>query len=145
MRNPVIRAASRTESGYTLIEVMIAMAILGIGLLSIAVAQLTAMKVSSRSKNLQQAMFLAREQLDSLEALPRGAVLLAAAAVIDDPANPIQVGTDPTDATRFNRQTTIAPNDPQANVARVTVTVTWNNSNANGQNQVQLTSLKRMN
>jgi type IV pilus modification protein PilV len=60
------------DSGFTLLEVLIAMAILGVGLLSIAVAQLTAIKVSSRSKNLQQAMFLAREQMDDLEALPLG-------------------------------------------------------------------------
>ena len=63
---------SRSESGFTLLETMIAMAILGVGLLSIAVAQLTAIKMSSKSKNLQQAMFLAREQMDDLEALPRG-------------------------------------------------------------------------
>ena len=141
----VIHSAARNESGYTLIEVMIAMVILGIGLMSIAVAQITAMKVSSRSKNLQQAMFLAREELDELEALPPGAALLAAAAVINDPANPIQVGTDDTDGTRFNRQTTITPNDPATGLARVAVVVTWNTSNVQGANQVQLTAVKRMN
>lgn len=145
MRNPVSHNAARAESGYTLIEVMIAMAILGIGLLSIAVAQITAMKVSSRSKNLQQAMFLAREQLDDLEALQPGDPLLAAAAVINDPANPIQVGTDLTDGTRFNRQMTITPNDPSIGLARVLVTVSWNTTNVTGTNQVQLTAVKRMN
>jgi type II secretory pathway pseudopilin PulG len=124
---------------------MIAMAILGIGLMSIAVAQITAMKVSSRSKNLQQAMFLARESLDDLEALPAGAPVLGTAAVIDDPTNPIQIGTDDTDATRFNRQMTITPNDPATNLARVVVKVTWNTSNANGSNEIQLTAVKRMN
>jgi prepilin-type N-terminal cleavage/methylation domain-containing protein len=145
MRNPVIRAESQSDSGYTLIEVMIAMAILGIGLLSIAVAQLSAMKVSSRSKNLQQAMFLAREQLDDLEALPPGAPVLNTAAVIADPANPIQIGNDPTDETRFSRQTTVTVNDPSANLARVKVVVTWNTTNVTGMNQVQLTAVKRMN
>jgi prepilin-type N-terminal cleavage/methylation domain-containing protein len=145
MRNRVIRSAERAETGYTLIEVMIAMAILGIGLMSIAVAQITAMKVSSRSKNLQQAMFLARESLDDFDALPPGSAVLGTAATIDDPTNPIQVGTDVNDATRFNRQTQINPNDPQTNLARVTVTVTWNTSNVTGANQIQLTAVKRMN
>ncbi len=145
MHNRLIRSAARAESGYTLIEVMIAMAILGIGLMSIAVAQITAMKVSSRSKNLQQAMFLARESLDDFDALPPGAAILGAAAVIADPTNPIQIGTDPSDGTRFNRQTTITPNDPETNLARVTITVTWNTSNVSGANQVQLTAVKRMN
>ena len=61
--------SARAESGFTLIEVMIAMTILSIGLMSIAVAQLTAIKVSSRSKHLQDAMFLARERMDTLAAI----------------------------------------------------------------------------
>jgi len=145
VKNPVIHSTARSESGYTLIEVMIATMILGIGLMSIAVAQITAMKVASRSKNLQQAMFLAREQLDEFEALPGGNALLTTAAVIDDPANPIQVGTDVQDGTRFNRQTTVTPNDPSAGLTRVLVTVTWTNSNVGSENQVQLTAVKRMN
>jgi len=144
MRNPVIRNESQPEAGYTLIEVMIAMAILGIGLMSIAVAQITAMKVSSRSKNLQQAMFIAREQMDDLDALPPGSPTLANAATVVDPAE-IQVGNDPGDTTRFSKQFKVEPNVFGGNMARVTVTVTWNNSANNGLNQVQLTAVKRMN
>lgn len=145
MKNPVTHSAGRDESGYTLIEVMIAMAILGIGLMSIAVAQITAMKVSSRSKNLQQAMFLARETLDDIEALPPGSGLLSTAATTDDPNNPIQVLNDGSDGTSYNRSTTVVPNDPSAGLARVLVTVTWNTSNVSGATQVQLTAVKRMN
>ncbi len=135
---------SRTESGFTLLEVMIAMVILGVGLLSIAVAQLSAIKVSSRSKNLQQAMFLAREQMDDIEALPLNAAFLQAAATTDDPANPIQASSDPDDLTRFNRSVTVTPNVPAAGLAQVAVTVTWNNAQG-GVRQVQLNSVKRMN
>ena len=145
MRNPVLRSAARSDSGFTLIEVMMALVILGIGLLSIAVAQVTAMKVSSKSKNLQQAMFLAREQLDDMDALPAGAPVLQTAAVIDDPLNPIQVGNDPQDGTRFTRQVQVTPNTPTTNLAQVTVTVVWTNSNVGGSNQVALTGIKRMN
>lgn len=142
-----IRGRTRTEgngeSGFTLVEVMLAMAILGVGLLSIAVAQLTAMKVASRSKNLQQAMFLAREQMDDLEALNAGAPILQNAATTDDPANPIKVSTDAGDATSFNRSVTVRPNVPSIGLAQVTVTVTW--AAAQGTRQVQLSSVKRMN
>ena len=141
----VIRRAATSESGYTLVEVMIAMTILGIGLMSIAVAQLTAMKMSSRSRNLQQAMFLAREQMDSFEALLPGAAVLQANGVIADPANPIQVGRDAGDATRYTRTTTVTANNPSVNLALVRVTVSWNSVNTVGTNQVQLTSVKRMN
>ncbi|MFI5314883.1 MAG: prepilin-type N-terminal cleavage/methylation domain-containing protein [Myxococcota bacterium] len=145
MRNPIIRSAARTDSGFTLLEVMLALAILGVGLMSIAVAQITAMKMASKSKNLQQAMFLAREAIDDLEALPGGSPTLSTAATIADPANPIQVGTDPSDETRFTRSTQIIPNSPEADVAQVIVTVTWATSNVTGAQQVQLTALKRMN
>ena len=62
-------AGARSDDGFTLIEVMIAMTILSVGLMSIAVAQLTAIKVSSRSKHLQDAMLLAREEMDTLSAI----------------------------------------------------------------------------
>ena len=131
------------ESGFTLLEVMIAMAILGVGLLSIAVAQLSAIKVSARSKNLQQAMFLAREQMDDLEALPPGAPILLNAATTDDPANPIALTNDVGDAMRFSRSVTVTPNAPSVGLAQIVVTVTWDS--AQGFRQVQLNSVKRTN
>jgi prepilin-type N-terminal cleavage/methylation domain-containing protein len=135
---------SGRESGFTLLEVMIAMAILGVGLLSIAVAQLTAIKVASKSKSLQQAMFLAREQMDDLEALPANAPVLQAAATTNDPNNPIRVSSDEGDAISFTRSFQVTPNDPSTGLARVVVTVVWNNSQG-GIRQVRLTSVKRMN
>jgi type IV pilus assembly protein PilV len=131
------------QDGFTLVEVLLAMAILGVGLMSIAVAQLTAMKVQSRSKNLQQAMFLAREQMDDIEAMDAGAPILQAAATTQDPGNPLRASADPSDATTFNRSVTVVPNNPSFGLAQVTVTVTW--AQAQGTRQVQLSSVKRMN
>jgi prepilin-type N-terminal cleavage/methylation domain-containing protein len=144
MKTQLIRSASRSESGFTLIEVMMALAILGVGLMSIAVAQISAVRMQAKSKNLQQAMFLARESLDDLEALPSGPAILQVAAVIPDPANPLQVGNDPTDGTRFNRSMQVTPDTPEIGLAQVTVTVTWTTSNVLGSNQVQLSEVKRM-
>jgi prepilin-type N-terminal cleavage/methylation domain-containing protein len=137
-------AAAPHESGFTLIEVMIAMTILSVGLMSIAVAQLTAIKVSSRSKHMQDAMFLAREQMDTLVAIdPTVNNFFSIAQTIDDPA-PIQVGNDDNDATRYTRRTQIFPNQPQGNLARVVVTVTWTTGNVPGAQQIQLTSVMRV-
>lgn len=145
MRNTLTRSTARDESGYTLVEVMIAMAILGVGLMSIAVAQLSAIKVASRSKNMQQAMFLAREAMDDLDARTQpGDLFLATNATTPDPGNPIQVGGDTEDGTRFNRQVTVTPGDPQAGLARVVVQVTWLNAVSSATNVVQLTATKRI-
>jgi prepilin-type N-terminal cleavage/methylation domain-containing protein len=145
MRNPLIRSVSRDESGYTLVEVMIAMAILGIGLLSIAVAQLAAIRMASRSKNMQQAMFLAREAMDDLDARTQpGDPFLSTAATTPDAKNPIQVSGDAEDGTRFNRQITVTPGDPQAGMARVVVQVTWLNAVTAATNVVQLTATKKI-
>ncbi len=135
---------SKSQSGFTLLETMIAMAILGVGLLSIAVAQLTAIKMSSKSKNLQQAMFLAREQMDDLEALPPGSPILINAGTTDDPANPISVKSSEGDATTFTRSVTVTPNTPSVGLSQIVVTVSWDNAQG-GIRQVQLNSVKRAN
>jgi prepilin-type N-terminal cleavage/methylation domain-containing protein len=145
MRHTLTHSTARDESGYTLVEVLIAMAILGIGLMSIAVAQLSAIKVASRSKNMQQAMFLAREAMDDIDARTQpGDPFLSTNATTPDPGNPIQVGTDAADATRFNRQITVTPGDPEGGLARVVVQVTWLNNVSSATNVVQLTATKRM-
>ncbi|HTO69666.1 MAG TPA: prepilin-type N-terminal cleavage/methylation domain-containing protein [Myxococcota bacterium] len=145
MRNRTTRLTSHPDSGFTLIEVMIAMAILGIGLLAIAAAQITAMRVSSRSKNMQQAMFLAREQLDDMDALLPGSAVLQTAATIADPANPIKVTNDAENGTSFNRSMQIIPNNPTTDMAQVIVTVAWNNATTSAPSQVVLSAIKRMN
>lgn len=147
MESRVIRTASRTESGFSLIEVMIAMAILGIGLMSIAVAQVTAIKMQSRSKNLQQAMFLARERMDELDALPGfpASTFLTTPATTPDPANPIQVGNDPSDGTRYTREVQVVPNSPTVGLSSVTVTVTWTTPGTTGSSQTKLSAVKRIN
>jgi prepilin-type N-terminal cleavage/methylation domain-containing protein len=142
-----IRKQLEAESGFTLVEVLIAMTIMSIGLMSIAMAQLTAIKVSSRSKHLQDAMFLAREQMDTLNAIQPTESGVPSffdlPQVIDDPN--IQVGTDQEDGTRFTRRTQIIPNNPNAELARVIVTVTWNNANSlGGLQQITLNSVMRM-
>jgi hypothetical protein len=95
-------------------------------------------------------MFLARERMDTLTAFqpPTDGItpsIFANAQTYDDP-DPIQVGSDAEDGTRYTRRTQIIPNQPSIGLARVVVTVVWANANsAGGTQQTQLTSVMRIN
>lgn len=125
------------EGGFTLIEVMIAFVIMGIGLLTIALAQMTAMRMTARSKQMSQAMYLAQEQLELFTA-----VVPTAAGNFQDPLNPIDIDPNDRDMTTFNRSWNITLNTPTAGVHTVNVTVVWNNpeggSSSSGVQQVSL-------
>ena len=56
----------RQHSGFTLIEIMIALSLLGIGLLSLAAMQLTAMQYGSRGRHLTKAAAVAEAKMEEL-------------------------------------------------------------------------------
>ena len=122
MITPFRKRGPDGESGFTLIEVMIAFVIMGIGLLTIALAQLTAMRITTRSKQMTQAMYLAQEQLDFFQAVPP-----TAAGAFNDPQNPIDIDTNDRDMGTFNRSWNITLNAPQPGLSTVQITVVWNN------------------
>ena len=123
MRIPIRkRSASGEEAGFTLIEVMIAFVIMGIGLLTIGLAQLTAMRITTKSRHMQQAMYLAQEQLELFQVSTTPLV----AGAFQDPGNPIDVDPNDRDLANFNRSWTVTPNTPQAGLSSVSVTVLWN-------------------
>ena len=131
MRRP---ASATPESGFTLIEVMIALAIMSIGVLSLGVAQLTAMRMSSTSSRLSQAMYLAEEQMEIFRSMPWGATFTALVVDQPDPGNPIVPVAG--DASAYNRSWTIQPNQPPHNMSEITITVTWVNATGSRQNAV---------
>ena len=131
MRRP---ASATPESGFTLIEVMIALAIMSIGVLSLGVAQLTAMRMSSTSSHLSQAMYLAEEQMEIFRSMPWGATFTALVVDQPDPGNPIVPVAG--DASAYNRSWTIQPNQPPHNLSEITITVTWVNATGSRQNAV---------
>ena len=128
--------------GFTLLEVLLAMAILGVGVLTIGVAQLSALKMTSRSGHLSQAMYLAQEQMETFMALPQSSPFLDI-AVVDAPDPSGMIDIDPTDQdlTNFARTWTVEPNTPANGVARITITVIWNTA-SRGPNQVQLQGIR---
>ena len=56
----------RNGSGFTLVEIMIAMSLLAIGLLSLAAMQLTAMQYGSRGRHLTKAAAVAEARMETL-------------------------------------------------------------------------------
>jgi type IV pilus assembly protein PilV len=54
------------SSGFTLVEIMIALSLLGIGLLSLAAMQITAMQYGSRGRHLTKAAAVAEAQMEVL-------------------------------------------------------------------------------
>ena len=56
----------RHSSGFTLVEILIALSLLAIGLLSLAAMQLTAMKYGSRGRHLTKAAAVAEERMEIL-------------------------------------------------------------------------------
>jgi general secretion pathway protein I len=61
-----------TEAGFTLIEVMIAMAILSFALVSLASMQIVAIQVNSDGNRLTRATTLVQDKIEALIALPFG-------------------------------------------------------------------------
>ena len=134
-----IQPSGSCESGFTIIEVMIAFTILAIGLAAIGTAQLSALRLTTTSKHLSQAMYLAEEQMEIFHSMPFNATFQIAATDVPDPTNPLipVIG----DSSSYNRTWTIAPNQPPSGLTQITVTVTWTTSNG-GRNSVSLTGLK---
>ena len=133
---------TKRAEGFTLLEVLLAMAILGVGVLTIGVAQLSAIKMSSRSGHLSQAMYLAQEQMETFMAMPQNSPFLDIAVVdAPDPFGVIDIDPTDQDLTNFGRTWTVEPNTPANGVTRITITVTWNTA-SRGPTQVQLQGIR---
>ncbi len=131
-----------SEAGFTLLEVLMAMVILGVGVLTIGVAQLSAIKMSSRSEHMSQAMYLAQEQMEVFMAMSQGAAFLTLPVVdAPDPGGMIDIDPNDNDFTNYTRTWTVEPNLPNPGVTRITITVIWNTA-ARGPNQVQLQGIR---
>ena len=126
------------QDGFSLLEVMIASAILATGLLVIALAQVSALKMGSRSKHLTDAVYLAQEQIETFQALPATDVMFTTPTTdFDDPVGYILAGGDAQfgtvawnpeqggDQAVFTRRWTIEPNTPSIGLTRITVEVRW--------------------
>ena len=133
--------SSRVQ-GVSLIEVMIALAILGYGMLGVAAAQISAFKATDQSRERMLAHALAQQQLEQFQEMSSTSleVIRTDGGYPNDPLNPID--PDPNDAMQmaFNRSWTITPDTPEDDVYTIMVNVGWTNSK--GAQIVQLETFK---
>lgn len=100
--------------GFTLIEVMIAMIILAIGLLSFFALNVAIMKSNVMGKMMTAATNLAQEKIEELKNTPY-------ASITSGTQTENNIGLN----NAFTRSTTVQSNVPQTNMKTITVTVSW--------------------
>jgi prepilin-type N-terminal cleavage/methylation domain-containing protein len=113
------------DRGFSLVEMMIAITVLGVGLLSLAGLFPIAMKRVSVGDLESRATFQAQAKLEELKNLRWNQLVTS-------------VGNDQVDA-RFNRTWQIWEDQPAVGMKSVQVVVTW--SDENGQRSITLSSL----
>jgi Tfp pilus assembly protein PilV len=125
--------AVRSGGGFSLLEAMVAMAILAFGLLGATAGQIMAMKLTSTSRSHTLAMDLAEQQLEVFQADTGANVkaLITGPGFLDDANNPID--PDPGDGSdmQFARRWLIQPDSPEAGVIMLTIEVDWTNALGN--------------
>jgi len=117
------------SGGFSLIELMIALAILSFGILAMMASQLASMKFSTNSRDHTLAMKLAEQQMETLMAMTPADVqgLTLAPGYPNDPGNPIDPDTQDGVAMQFWRRTEVDIDSPEAGVMTLTVEVDWVN------------------
>jgi type II secretion system protein I len=99
----------RRQDGFTMIEVLIAMALLTIVLLGLCGASVMAINGNSLSKMSTTATVIAKDKIESLKNISY---------------NQITSGSDTPEA-NFTRRWTVTNNSPVTNTKTIAVTVSW--------------------
>ena len=130
---------SKKSRGFTLIEVMIAMAIFAIGILAVGSMQLSSTKNNTTGNITTQAAMLARQKIEELKTVADVTTLTN--GTTPDPNNPIDVDGNPGGI--YTREWNVS-NPLGGNTSRrIEVKVSWNRR---GQNRrVVLESITRGN
>ena len=119
------RAGVRRRKGFSLLEVMVALAVLAFGVLGVTAGHLLAMRVSSNSRTATAAMDLAEEQMELFQSM-NAADVIALTGAVGYPNDPEYVSNPD-----FDRRWLITPDSPEAGVIAITVEVDWTNALGN--------------
>ncbi len=120
----------RQSSGFTLVEIMMALSLLAIGLLSLAAMQLTAMQYGSRGRHLTKAAAVAEERMEILMRTRWDDAALAPTGGWTAPQTSDEVVQGPTDQTEMSYDVSwqIANVDP-GRTRSIDVRVQWTEQN----------------
>ncbi|MBN1833556.1 MAG: prepilin-type N-terminal cleavage/methylation domain-containing protein [Deltaproteobacteria bacterium] len=88
MKRDQDRGPKQRQGGFTLIEVMVAIAILSFGILAVATMQTTAMRANYRGYRLTEAITLAQDRIEYLTTQPFDNLVEGDDQADPDPADP---------------------------------------------------------
>jgi len=120
------------RAGFSLLEVMIALAILGLGILGVTAGQLMAIKNSASSRSSTIAMYLAEQQMEMMQASSPADVKTWIGSP-NDPDNPIDPDTGDGVQMAFDRRAIVVADSPEVGVISITIEVDWVNALGNTQ------------
>ena len=138
-----LRTRNKRKQGLSLIEVMIALTILGFGLLLASLGQLSAIKRARDSRAQAAAMYLAQQQIEIFQSMSGTDVIAVKSngSYPNDPDNPIDPDPGDDDDTTFVRRYTITEDTPIIGIIEIVVEVDYRNS-IGATNTTTLRSLK---
>lgn len=84
-RHVAIKNTLESQKGFSMIELLVAIAIFSIGVLAVATLQVSAISGNGGSRKISDALVMAEDQLENLMAIPYGS------AELDPGSNPHQV------------------------------------------------------
>lgn len=116
-----VQASSYGGRGFTLIEVIIAMFILTVALLSLVSVTIMVIKGNSFSKEMTTATTLARDKLEQIKNM---SYITVTSGTTSDYKN--LDSTDGTAGAFYTRTLVVTDSTPAANMKTITVTVSWN-------------------
>lgn len=109
-------SALRSRHGFTLVEMMVALVVFGLGLMALAQTMPQGLAMRDRARRMSVATNLAQQEVERLRGLP-----------YDDPQLAGGAHTDPMGPAEgvYARRWTVADNSPVTDMKTVTVTVSF--------------------
>jgi type IV pilus modification protein PilV len=112
-----MRRPSKSERGFTLIEVLVALSIMSLGMIGILALQKAATSASGYSRRATEAAVLAEDRLEEMRTLPL--------STVTDDSDVVDASGVANDDGLFTRTWTLVLADE---LATITVRVQWNES-----------------